>query len=321
MSKQCFLGIDTSNYTTSVAIAADGEILANLKAPLPVKLGECGLRQSDALFAHIKNLPELADKLRDALDDMTVCAVGVSSRPRNQEGSYMPCFLAGVSAAETAAAVQRVPLFRFSHQCGHLRAALYSAGQSDLRSAEFGAFHISGGTTEMLAVAPGENGFAVRIVGGTRDLNAGQLIDRIGVMLGVPFPCGAKLEALARENVQKVPRKKVKTENGYLHLSGVQNLAEKLYAQSGDASLCAAFVFSYLADAVIAMSRDFRAEHGAKLPMVYAGGVMSNRIIRERVLAEIDNAYFAEPAFSCDNAAGIALLTEEKYRAAACRES
>lgn len=313
MSKVCFLGVDTSNYTTSLALACEGKILANVKKLLPVKEGECGLRQSDALFAHVKNLPEVSAVLAEQMEGLTVGGVGVSYRPRNQEGSYMPCFLAGVASAELVAATSSAPLYRFSHQCGHLRAALYSAGQDALAQRAFGAFHISGGTTEMLLVRPSENGFSAEIVGGTRDLNAGQLVDRIGVMLGLAFPCGAALEALALTNTKKIPCRKVRSENGYVHLSGVENIVRKLYDETGDAALCAAFLLDYLAKAVIEMSRDLRLMAGEDVPIVYAGGVMSNTVIRAAVERTLANVFFAEPAFSTDNAAGIALLAEEAF--------
>ena len=307
----CFLGIDTSNYTTSLSLIEDGEPVFNLKAPLPVKEGECGLRQSDALFAHVKNFPALFEKAREALAEKTILAVGVSERPRNVEGSYMPCFLAGVSVAEGIASTLNVPLYRFSHQCGHLRAALFSAGRADLIGTPFGAFHISGGTTEMLSVTPDENGFRTEIVGGTRDLNAGQLIDRIGVALGLAFPAGPALEELAARYTGKIPKKPVKTFDGYLHLSGVENQARDLLEETKDPSLVAAFVLDHLARCVVAMSLDFRKTH--PLPLVYAGGVMSNRYIRAYVEKQIPEAYFAAPPFSADNAVGIAVLSSEAY--------
>ena len=307
----CFLGIDTSNYTTSLAVMEDGDLLFQLKAPLPVKEGECGLRQSDALFAHVKNLPELFEKAQALIGGRRIAALGVSDRPRNAEGSYMPCFLAGVSVAQGIASTLNVPLYRFSHQCGHLRAALFSADQADLARAPFGAFHISGGTTEMLYVTPQENGFHTEIVGGTRDLNAGQLVDRIGVTLGLAFPAGPALEELASRYTGKIPKKPVKTENGYLHLSGVENQARALLEETKDPAGVAAFVLDHLARCVVAMSLDFRETHS--LPLVYAGGVMSNRYIRAYVEAHIEDAYFAAPAFSADNAVGIAVLSAEAY--------
>lgn len=308
----CFLGIDTSNYTTSLAAFEDGALLFNLKAPLPVKAGECGLRQSDALFAHTKNLPVLFERARPYLEGKKLLAVGVSEKPRNVEGSYMPCFLAGVSAASGIASTLGVPLYRFSHQCGHLRAALFSAGRNELVSSPFGAFHISGGTTEMLLVSPDKNGFHTEIVGGTKDLNAGQLVDRIGVALGLAFPAGPALEALAAKFQGKLSRKGIKTENGYIHLSGVENQARKLLAEEGDPAKCAAFVLDYLARAVVAMSLDFRKTHA--LPLVYAGGVMSNAYIRAVVEENIVDASFAAPALSADNAVGIACLASEAYQ-------
>ena len=310
--KGCFLGIDTSNYTTSLAAVEDGKLLFNLKAPLPVKAGECGLRQSDALFAHTKNLPDLFARARSLLEGKNLLAVGVSEKPRNVEGSYMPCFLAGVSVASGIASALGVPLYRFSHQCGHLRAALFSAGKDALASSPFGAFHISGGTTEMLLVTPDQNGFHTEIVGGTKDLNAGQLVDRIGVALGLSFPAGPALEALAATYTGKLPRKGIKTEEGYIHLSGVENQARKLLTEEGDRAKTAAFVLDYLARAVVAMSLDFRKAND--LPLLYAGGVMSNAYIRAFVEQSVSDASFAEPALSADNAVGIACLASEAYQ-------
>ena len=155
--RKLILGIDTSNYTTSVGIVdVEGALIANIKAPLPVKSGECGLRQSDAVFAHTKNLPHVMSQAREFLKEGELVAVGVSERPRNQEGSYMPCFLCGVAAAESIGATSGTPLYRFSHQCGHIMAAIYSSGACvDL--SEFAAFHVSGGTTELVRAIAADN--------------------------------------------------------------------------------------------------------------------------------------------------------------------
>ena len=320
MNRSYVLGIDTSNYTTSVAVADEsGQIIANLKRPLPVAEGACGLRQSDALFAHVKNLPFLMQELRTVLEGKRPVAVGVSGKPRNQEGSYMPCFLAGVAAAESAAGALSVPLYTFSHQCGHLRAAMYSAKKAELLAAPFGAFHVSGGTTEMLLAKPTPLGFAVDLLGGTADLNAGQAIDRVGVMMGLAFPCGPALEALAREYIEKngeksIPKRKIKVENGEIHLSGLENMAERLYRETNDASYTAAFVLSYIASALSALTQYLRKEKGDALPILFSGGVMSNRIIQQKLKQNFENVFFAEPAFSADNAAGIALLALEAYK-------
>ncbi len=308
MPDRCYIGIDTSNYTTSVAIAdAAGEIIANLKAPLPVKPGERGLRQSDAVFAHVKNLPELMREAEQVLRGRVPVAIGVSATPRAAEGSYMPCFLSGVAAAESMAAALHVPLYRFSHQNGHVMAAIYGADAKHLIGRPFGAFHVSGGTTELLAVEPNGTDFSLRLVGETADLNAGQAVDRIGVAMGLHFPCGPELERLARTNTKKVPKPRICVKGGVCNLSGLENTALRLYEESGDAALVAAYVLDFIADTLLAMARWFRAEHG-ELPILFSGGVMSNRIIASRITAELPEAYFSTPAFSADNAAGTALL-------------
>lgn len=309
-----YLGIDTSNYTTSAALCDEnGRIVANCKRPLPVKAGECGLRQSDAVFAHIKNLPSLMEEIGKELNGRTLTAIGVSEKPRAVEGSYMPCFLSGVSAASAAAASAGVPLYRFSHQCGHLAAALYSSGGEALYACPFGAFHVSGGTTEVLFCHYNEEkgGFSVEVVGESADLHAGQVIDRVGVYLGLPFPAGRPMEELANTCVSPVKKINVSVKGMKANLSGLENLAKKLYETEKDASLCAAYVLDYVGKTLASLTENLLAEKG-DIPIVYAGGVMSNQRIR-RMLAPLSDSHFAEPAFSADNAAGIALLCRRRH--------
>lgn len=310
MSKLCYVGLDTSNYTTSAAICDEsGHIIANLKRPLPVAEGGCGLRQSDALFAHVKNLPSLMREAGEILRDYSIAAVGVSSRPRDAEGSYMPCFLAGEAAAESLAAgvSAHVPVYRFSHQSGHIMAAAYSSGAGEtLLGALFCAFHISGGTTELVLAKPHTAGFEVTLLGGTRDLNAGQAIDRVGVAMGLKFPCGPELEKLALANTAKVPKPKICVDGLECNLSGLENLARGLYEKKGDASLTAAYVLRFIGETLRAMTRNLREQY-PDMPVLFAGGVMSNSIIKD-MLGREGNVYFSQPAFSADNAAGVALL-------------
>ncbi len=316
MKRPVFVGIDTSNYTTSAAVCtASGEVLANLKCPLPVKVGACGLRQSDAVFAHIKNLPVLMEQLGAEIKDTQVQAIGVSSAPRPVEGSYMPCFLSGISAASAMAASLGIPMYSFSHQEGHIMAALYSAGVGEkLLRAPFAAFHVSGGTTEALLVTPRTAGFDIVQVGGTKDINAGQAIDRAGVMMGLHFPCGKEMEELAKEFCGALPKPRISVKEGYCNLSGLQNLSEELWKQTEDPRAVSAFVLSFVGETLAAMTTDLDVAH-PNLPIVYAGGVMSNKLLQAR-LASRNHTYFATPAFSADNAAGIALLARARHLAA-----
>ena len=313
MSKKgVFLGVDTSNYTTSVAaMDCDGNMLANIKYPLPVKSGEHGLRQSEAVFAHIKNLPLAFADIKNAIKDREVLAIGVSERPRNVEGSYMPCFLSGVAAATAASVSANVPLYKFSHQCGHIMAAIFSSGRFDLLEKNFAAFHVSGGTTEFLKIFPDSDGFVAEHIGGTRDLNAGQVIDRIGVSMDMPFPAGRYMEFSALENVKKIPKKKVSSDGLWINLSGLENMADKLYEDTLDKSLASAFVLDYIGNALGAICEHYESEFG-KTEFLFSGGVMSNSIIKNKLRESFDSS-FAEPALSADNAVGIAYLTLRAY--------
>ena len=116
------LGIDTSNYATSLAVFdTAGEVVCAKKRFLPVKEGQLGLRQSDALFHHTAALPEMLEELGHEFDLTQIAAVGVSQKPRPVEGSYMPCFLAGVNAATAFALARGIPLIRATHLTQQLR--------------------------------------------------------------------------------------------------------------------------------------------------------------------------------------------------------
>ena len=221
------IGIDTSNYTTSIAYF-DGHSGVNCSKLLPVKQGELGLRQSDAVFAHIKSLPELSGRLFSDVQMNTITAVSVSTRPRAVEGSYMPCFMVGYSHAKLIADMLNIPLIEVSHQQGHVAASLWSAGHLELMDEPHLAWHLSGGTTELLLVEPeGKNVRCTRI-GGTTDISAGQLIDRTGQLLELPFPSGKHIDFLSRE-AQMKETFKVKCPGLEFSLSGVQNKVQQFH--------------------------------------------------------------------------------------------
>ncbi len=301
-----YLGIDTSNYTTSTALydSETGE-MRQCKRLLPVKEGQLGLRQSDAVFHHTAQLHALFSELVKPVDTSKIAAVGVSSRPRPAEGSYMPCFTVGENTAKILSAALNIPLHTFSHQEGHISAALFSAGRTDLFRETFLAFHVSGGTTEAV-IAHGEDcGFSLELAAKTLDLNAGQAIDRVGLMLGLHFPCGKELEQLALQNDK--PVKARPTLKGCdCCLSGVENLCQKLLREGKDKTYIAAFCLEYIRATLDKMTEAIFEKYGV-MTAVYAGGVMSDTIIKNS-FEEKYKAVFAEPSFSTDNAAGIAYL-------------
>ncbi len=356
-----FLGIDTSNYRTSVAICDEnGTPVKSVRRLLNVKEGERGLRQSDALFAHVKALPDIMKEI----GPFPIHAVGYSKAPRDCEGSYMPCFLAGEAVATGIAELLGVPLYPFSHQAGHLSAAIYSCNKAVISEAQsvkgykenhiehavnsteyeeryvrltengiehekdiykhgepvfntatpkrisengrFIAFHLSGGTTEALLYNKGK----ITLLGGTLDINAGQLIDRVGIMLGLKFPAGEELEKLSN-GLPFSKGIKISVKGFDCNLAGAENVAKKLYETTGSKETVAAFAIDTVCKTVDKMTENIIAEHPT-LPVLYAGGVMACKRI-QNVLKRKYDCYFAEPEYSGDNAVGIALLCRSAF--------
>ena len=311
MSIKVVVGLDTSNYTTSCAVCdLNGTVLQNYKQLLPVKEGERGLRQSDAVFAHVKNFQVISSIIKEKHADYEIVAVGYSAFPRDSVGSYMPCFLVGKAVAEMISALYSIPSFYFSHQAGHIQAAIYSAGIET--PSRFVAFHISGGTTEIVYASPNDNGFDISLLGGSIDLHAGQAIDRIGVKMGLSFPCGREIEALALKNTKKIPGYKVCVNDLNCNLSGLENMAVALFEKTQDKALVSAFALDFLSTVICKLTQNVRKIYG-DVKVIFSGGVMSNKIIQNNIAKKFENVYFAQPEFSSDNASGIAILTKKQF--------
>ena len=307
-----FLGIDTSNYTTSVALFhTKSQRIVQQKKLLSVPDGALGLRQSDALFQHVRQLPELVQLVWSQEPETVLSGIGVSTQPRRRQDSYMPCFLAGVSQAKTLACVLRIPWYPFSHQEGHVAAALYGSGHLDWLDRPFLAFHVSGGTTEGLMVTPDGSRMQIQKIAGSLDLKAGQAVDRVGKMLGLPFPAGPQLEELAQQSdkefVVKVARKGCDCS-----LSGVENQCRAMLERGAAAADIAKYCLVFLAESISTMTKAVLDQYG-NYPLLYAGGVMSNQYLR-KVLQQRFGGVFCPPVFSSDNAAGIAVLAARTGR-------
>ena len=297
------LGFDTSNYTTSIAYFGEQKAV-NCSQLLPVRLGELGLRQSDAVFHHVKSLPELSSRLFSDIASSEITVVGVSTRPRAVDGSYMPCFLVGMSHAETIAQLLHVPLFQCSHQQGHVAAALWSSGHMELMDQPHLAWHLSGGTTELLLVEPDGQNVQCTKIGGTTDISAGQLIDRTGKLLALPFPAGKQLDALslaAKSNDVFC----AKCNDLHFSLSGIQNKVERFRSLHSEPAETAGYALRCVC-ATIRKATENAIKTYPGLPVVFSGGVASNSMLRNS-LSEI-KPIFAKPEYSTDNALGVALL-------------
>ncbi|MDL2289009.1 DNA-binding protein [Oscillospiraceae bacterium OttesenSCG-928-F05] len=303
------LGLDTSNYTTSAALYdADNGLWQSSRALLTVKAGELGLRQSEALFQHVAGLPDRVSALGKCSH---LVAVGASTRPRQAEGSYMPCFLAGESFGRGAASLLGVPFFAFSHQQGHVAAAALSAGREDLLCEPLLALHISGGTTEMLHVTPDEGEVILcKAVGGTNDLSAGQVIDRCGKLLGLPFPSGQALDALSLKSDKSdyfTPR----GDGDSASLSGLENKMKTLFEKGAPPEEIARFALLSVGETLSGLTARITGRYPG-LPLLCSGGVMANTLLR-KMFAERFCAIFASPELASDNAVGTAYLAAKKY--------
>lgn len=297
------IGFDTSNYTTSIA-SYSGTDFNNCSKLLPVKEGELGLRQSDAVFHHTQSLPELSGRLFSHVDVKNINVVGVSIKPRMVEGSYMPCFTVGYSHAKLLSDALGVPLVSCSHQQGHVAAALYSAGRPELMDQPHLAWHLSGGTTELLLVEPkGKNVSCIKI-GGTTDISAGQLIDRTGQLLGLSFPAGKHIDQIST-TAERKDFYKVKHNDLHFSLSGIQNKVQQYHKLYEDPTETAAYSLRCICSAVMSVTQEAMKQYPG-LPVVFSGGVASNAMLRATV-SQIDGI-FAPGEYSRDNALGVAII-------------
>ena len=309
------IGLDTSCYTTSVAAVDEtGRVIASFRKLLPVPMGQRGLRQSDAVFEHVRQLPMLMEELGKAAAPYEIAAVCASRKPRDGEDSYMPVFLAGDAQGRGLAALLHIPCFAATHQAGHVRAALLDSG---LNAPEFLAVHLSGGTTEILRC----RGTMTECIGGTLDLHAGQLVDRIGVLLDLPFPCGPHLEELAvRGQAQSLLPVNMADDDLHCHLSGAETRVTN-WLKSGEKSPkdAAAEVYDFLTRTVSRLVAGAGRKTGLRSALV-AGGVASSPLFRELLTKRTHKQnpdmalYFGHPAYSGDNAVGVALLGLDQLR-------
>lgn len=308
------LGIDTSNYKTSVAIVdTEGNIICNYQEFLEVKKGERGLRQSSALFQHVMKLPELIEAAMEQVNPQDITSIAVSNKPRPVDGSYMPVFNAGVSAARTIAASLNLPVQYFSHQEGHIEAVKKGSSLEDTN--KLICFHFSGGTSEALLTEVNEKcGMTIEIIGGSKDLAFGQVLDRLGVALGMEFPSGMEMDQIACKN-QEIDRNllpKIKCQDGYINLSGIETKCQRSVGQVS-ADLLITTTFYRLAEAIETMCRQLTEKHGIK-KFLFAGGVSSSQYIRsylQKHLSDLEIC-FGDPKLSTDNAVGIAFLGGKK---------
>ncbi|QZY56958.1 O-sialoglycoprotein endopeptidase [Crassaminicella profunda] len=308
--KNLVLGIDTSNYTTSIAVVdAQSHLILDHRKILTVKEGTRGLRQSDALFQHVINLPFLFEKISELELGAFIKTVSVSNSPRPVEGSYMPVFRASQSFGKTIANTLNCEYKEFSHQEGHIEAAKWSIPQN--LESEFIAVHLSGGTTEILHVKNNDKfGYNINILGGTSDISAGQFIDRIGVKLGCKFPAGKEMDQFALKESSTKIEIPVSVKGTHMSFSGPETAVQKLIHKDLDKDSLSKAVFKCIASSLNKTILHTLKTTGLK-QVLMIGGVSSSQYIKNYLLRTIPKeyeVYFGEGKYCTDNAVGTALL-------------
>ncbi|MCL2436621.1 MAG: O-sialoglycoprotein endopeptidase [Clostridiales bacterium] len=314
-TKDYVLGIDTSNYTTSAAVVCEtGEIIHDLRKSLIVKQGERGLRQSHALFQHVEALPALIEQAMGG-NNIRFKAVAVSTRPRPLDSSYMPVFKAGENFAMTIAHALNIPVFKFSHQEGHIEAVKHDGSLQEKE--RFLCYHLSGGTCEILKV----NGDRIDILGGTKDISFGQVIDRLGVLLGMSFPCGAELDSIALKTVgQSQFLSSIPLDGLMINLSGMEAQTTRVTESEpgiDERDMLIKEMFNNIANALIKMTEKAVLQTGLS-DVLFTGGVSASKFVSGMLYEHFDgsdvNIAFGKQHLSSDNAVGIALLGMREMR-------
>ncbi len=304
------LGIDTSNYASCLAVycTQTNKFLYKTKKILPVKKGNLGLRQSDAVFHHTVALPDMMQEMAKLVDLTKVVAVGVSCKPEPLQGSYMPCFLVGQNAATYFCAAKNIPLIKTTHQQGHVMSAIYKTGDETLHDKPLLVFHVSGGTTKLLYCKDINN---IKIIGETKDLYAGQAVDRIGVKLGFSFPAGEYMSKIALTCNDDIDPK-ISVKDTMCNLSGLENKCNELISDNKSDAYVAKYCLTAIAKTVLHVIKNAKKTY-INEPIVCAGGVMSSEVIKQYVQKQMPQIKFVSGEFSSDNAMGVALIAARQY--------
>lgn len=309
------LGIDTSCYTTSLAVVNESfELCHDGRIMLDVPSGHRGLRQSDAFFQHIGNMSRLMEQCFENIDTRSIKGIAVSARPRNTAGSYMPVFTAGLHIARAIHSLLKIPIYEVSHQESHIEAGVWSSNHE--MNPDFLAYHISGGTTELLLVQRDEY-MEIKQVGGSSDLNAGQFIDRIGVAMGMKFPCGQEMDKLCREHGKMGIDVPISIDGCYMSFSGpetyVRRLVENKTLDKREMAEISMGVFECIAKSIEKTVINAKSKHDIG-ELLLVGGVASNSAIRdylknsEKMKKRGILAIFSDGRYSADNAVGTAVI-------------
>lgn len=316
-SRPLYLGIDTSVYTTSIAAIFEDGSIKSKKETIKLPKGERNIKQSAVVYKHIRRLPEMLKVLDQKYSIDSLNAIAVSAKPRPFHSSYMPVFEAGKSIARVLSTALGVPLYEMSHQENHIEAILAGTKlEKKILEDPFLAVHFSGEESEILMAQLTKRGYSIQRVAGSLDLDAGMLIDRVGLKLDLSFPAGEELEQIALNAVRKDVKIPTRLRNNNFLFSGQENYIRNLIDRGVEPEEIAYGLFKMIGKTLTRSIKQLVGEIGYNT-ILFSGGVMSNLIIRKYLIKKLKkkdiNLYFAPPKFCSDNAIGNASLAKRLY--------
>ncbi|MDG4527656.1 tRNA (adenosine(37)-N6)-threonylcarbamoyltransferase complex transferase subunit TsaD [Streptococcus suis] len=314
MKDRLILAIETSCDETSVAILRnDAELLSNVIASQIASHQRFGGVVPEVASRH--HVEVITACIEEALLEAEVTAEDLTAVAVTYGPGLVGALLVGISAAKAFAWANGLPLIPVNHMAGHLMAA------RAVKELEFPllALLVSGGHTELVYVSEAGD---YKIVGETRDDAVGEAYDKVGRVMGLPYPAGRIIDELAHEgqDIYDFPRAMIKEDNLEFSFSGLKSAFINLYhnaQQKGETlsntDLSASFQACVL-DILMAKTKKALEQYPVKT-LVVAGGVAANQGLRERLAAEItDVEVIIPPLRLCgDNAGMIALAAVSEY--------
>ncbi|CYU94454.1 tRNA (adenosine(37)-N6)-threonylcarbamoyltransferase complex transferase subunit TsaD [Streptococcus suis] len=314
MKDRLILAIETSCDETSVAVLRnDAELLSNVIASQIASHQRFGGVVPEVASRH--HVEVITACIEEALLEAEVTAEDLTAVAVTYGPGLVGALLVGISAAKAFAWANGLPLIPVNHMAGHLMAA------RAVKELEFPllALLVSGGHTELVYVSEAGD---YKIVGETRDDAVGEAYDKVGRVMGLPYPAGRVIDELAHEgqDIYNFPRAMIKEDNLEFSFSGLKSAFINLYhnaQQKGEnlsnADLSASFQACVM-DILMAKTKKALEQYPVKT-LVVAGGVAANQGLRERLAAEItDVEVIIPPLRLCgDNAGMIALAAVSEY--------
>ncbi|MCD2257505.1 tRNA (adenosine(37)-N6)-threonylcarbamoyltransferase complex transferase subunit TsaD [Agrilactobacillus fermenti] len=285
-TNELILAIESSCDETSVAVVRDGQtILSNIIATQINSHKRFGGVVPEVASRH--HVEAILVAAQDALDEAQVTyddlqAVAVTVGP-----GLVGALLIGISAAKAISFAHSLPLIPVNHMAGHI----YAARLVHELTYPLMALLVSGGHTELVYLrAPGE----FEIIGDTRDDAAGEAYDKIGRVLGVPYPAGKTIDAMAHEGKDTFdfPRAMLQEDNLDFSFSGLKSAfintvhhAEQKQEALLKNDLAASFQASVI-DVLVGKTIKALQQYPVK-QLVVAGGVAANQGLREQLAAHL----------------------------------